>query len=143
MGRNCLVEYLTPECATCPDWKNTATECGCGIRAPIMECPAFARMYEQENGSIVEDYFPKLPDAIYMNTAGGDTIRMDACNNYCYTKAYYPTGNFPQEKLGTNIRRLKIVNAPFYIDGKAFGTTTRLFEYLLRSGKYQKYPYSD
>ena len=140
MGRSCLDGYLTPECAKCPDWKNTPTECGCGIRAPIMECPHFAKMYTEEE-SYIESYALKLPSAIYTNTTGGETLLMEACSNSCYSKGYYPTGNFPQEELTTKIRKIKFVTAPFHVDGKTFATTRSLFKYLLSSGRYFKYPF--
>ena len=140
MSKNCLEGYLTPECKTCPDWRNTATECGCAIHAPIMSCRHFAKVYSNENESSKSSK-NNLPSAIFMNTSGGETLLIEACSEYCYSKGYYPTGNFPKEELSTKIRRLKIVNAPFYVEGKAFGTTNSLFDYLLKTGRYFKYPY--
>jgi hypothetical protein len=49
MPKNCLVEYLTDHCATCPDWKDgtNGSGIGCGTHFPIMRCPHFAKMYEE------------------------------------------------------------------------------------------------
>lgn len=47
--KNCLEEYLTEHCWKCVDWKDgTDGSFGCGIRAPIMCCEHFAKMFEEE-----------------------------------------------------------------------------------------------
>lgn len=44
---NCLDGYLTPECKTCPCWRNDNQSVGCAINIPIMYCPHYASMVEQ------------------------------------------------------------------------------------------------
>lgn len=48
--RSCFDGYLTPECANCPDWADGTDErgFGCATTVPIMWCPAFARMVEED-----------------------------------------------------------------------------------------------
>lgn len=50
MPRSVFDGYLVPECETCPDWEDGVNSdgLGCGAHFPIMECPYFARMYEEE-----------------------------------------------------------------------------------------------
>lgn len=50
MPKNCLEEYLTEGCPTCPDWADGTDDrgIGCATRWPIMECPHFAKMYNEE-----------------------------------------------------------------------------------------------
>lgn len=36
---------LTSECANCPFWRDTETECGCAFPRPIDECKAFSDEY--------------------------------------------------------------------------------------------------
>lgn len=48
MPKNCLVEFLTEDCERCPFWSSIENSVGCCIPAPIMECPSFAKMYEEE-----------------------------------------------------------------------------------------------
>lgn len=51
MGRNCLEEFLTDKCEHCPFWEDGSNgRVGCAIPAPIMACPAFAKMYNIEQG---------------------------------------------------------------------------------------------
>lgn len=54
MGRNCLEEFLTDKCKHCPFWWDGSNTpgVGCGIPAPIMMCPAFAEMYNREEGVV-------------------------------------------------------------------------------------------
>lgn len=49
--KNCLEEYLTEKCHTCPFWSDGSdkTCVGCCIPASIMECKYFAKMYYEEN----------------------------------------------------------------------------------------------
>lgn len=48
--KSCLDGYLTPECKNCPDWADGTDNrgIGCATHHPIMWCPAFAKMYEEE-----------------------------------------------------------------------------------------------
>lgn len=48
---------LTKECANCPWWKNTETECGCARPTPIDDCEAFTNRYNSEEVEEVEDDF--------------------------------------------------------------------------------------
>lgn len=43
-------EYLTEHCAECVDWRDGQDDngTGCFLNAPIMECPHFAKMYNEE-----------------------------------------------------------------------------------------------
>ncbi len=52
--KNCLEEYLTDKCAVCIFWADGTDDrgIGCAIPAPIMECPAFAKMYAEETKKI-------------------------------------------------------------------------------------------
>lgn len=43
--------YLTPACATCPDWEDGTDPnkgFGCGTHYPISWCPHFAKMEKEE-----------------------------------------------------------------------------------------------
>ena len=53
MPKSCLDGYLTDKCAGCPFWSDGSDDrsIGCNIPAPIMRCPAFAKMYDEENGT--------------------------------------------------------------------------------------------
>lgn len=48
--RNCLEGYLTESCENCPFWADGTDErgIGCAIPVPIMSCPYFAKVCEQE-----------------------------------------------------------------------------------------------
>ena len=49
MGRCCLTGYLTEECKTCPWWADGSNGAiGCAYPGPIMNCEAFAKMYEED-----------------------------------------------------------------------------------------------
>lgn len=50
MGKNCLVEYLTPACATCPNWADGTDDrgIGCATHYPIMWCEHFSKMCQEE-----------------------------------------------------------------------------------------------
>ena len=50
MAKNCLDGYLTPGCATCPDWANGSDDrgIGCATHYPIMWCGHFAKMFNEE-----------------------------------------------------------------------------------------------
>ncbi len=50
MPKSCLDGYLTDGCKTCPDWADGTGErgIGCATHLPIMLCPHFKAMYEQE-----------------------------------------------------------------------------------------------
>lgn len=50
MGKNCFEEYLTDKCSTCKHWRNDENSVGCCCPFPIMECDAFAKMTEKEEG---------------------------------------------------------------------------------------------
>lgn len=43
---NCLKGYLTPACATCPDWADGSDDrgIGCACHFPIGDCEHFAEM---------------------------------------------------------------------------------------------------
>lgn len=45
-NHNCFDGYLTPGCATCPDWADGTDDrgIGCACSFPIGECPHFAEM---------------------------------------------------------------------------------------------------
>lgn len=48
--KSCFDGYLTEHCAECEDWHNGEDGCvGCATRQPIMECPHFAKMMEDES----------------------------------------------------------------------------------------------
>lgn len=60
---------LTKECANCPWWKDTETECGCSRPTPIDECEAYAREYnseEIEDEEYFDDYFDECGYNPYM-----------------------------------------------------------------------------
>ena len=47
--KNCLEEYLTDHCKECADWRDGRDGTfGCAINGPIMWCPHFAKMVEEE-----------------------------------------------------------------------------------------------
>lgn len=48
--RNCLEGYLTEKCQGCPFLADGTDDrgIGCAIPAPIMKCPAFAKMCKEE-----------------------------------------------------------------------------------------------
>lgn len=51
MPKNCLDGYLTIACSICPDWADgTEPEkgFGCATSRPIMDCPFFRKMFEDE-----------------------------------------------------------------------------------------------
>lgn len=50
MPKSCLDGYLTPDCATCPDWRDgtKGTAIGCATRVPIDWCPSFKKVYEED-----------------------------------------------------------------------------------------------
>lgn len=59
--KNCLEEYLTEKCANCPFWADGTDNrgIGCVIPAPIMYCPYFAKMFnEQETQRKMEKVLP-------------------------------------------------------------------------------------
>lgn len=51
--RSCLEGYLTEKCSGCPFWLDGTDNrgIGCNIPAPIMDCPAFAKMFKEEESS--------------------------------------------------------------------------------------------
>ena len=54
MAKSCFDGYLTDECANCPDWKNGNEDgygLGCYTKYPIMLCPYFKKMFEEERKS--------------------------------------------------------------------------------------------
>ena len=51
MPKSCFDGYLTDECKNCPDWKdrdNNDGVFGCATKLPIMLCPYFKKMLEQD-----------------------------------------------------------------------------------------------
>ena len=48
--KNCFDGYLTEGCKTCPDWADGTDDrgIGCACHFPIMRCPHFAKMYNEE-----------------------------------------------------------------------------------------------
>ena len=54
MGKNCLEEYLTESCQNCEFWRNDETACGCNCPFPIMQCEAFAKMYNEAEQALAE-----------------------------------------------------------------------------------------
>lgn len=49
--RNCLEEYLTPDCAACEFWADGSDPMrgiGCAAPFPIMHCESFAEQYEKD-----------------------------------------------------------------------------------------------
>ena len=50
MPKSCFDGYLTSDCADCPDWSDGEYMgiIGCTASFPIMLCPYFKEMYEQE-----------------------------------------------------------------------------------------------
>ncbi len=138
---NCLEGYLTPECASCPYWADGSDPnrgIGCACNFPIMECKAFAEMWEKENSTSLDPYFDlqsDLPKAIYTVTKNGEVIVMEANTFTQYTKGYYRTSDINATDH-TNIRRVKYVKLPVYIDGTVYTTTDKLFMHLLNTGRY-------
>ena len=58
--KNCLEEYLTEHCCKCVDWKDgTDGTYGCAINGPIMWCPYFAKMFEEEEAKRREQFNEK------------------------------------------------------------------------------------
>lgn len=57
MGKSCLDGYLTPECATCPDWSDgvDGKPIGCNTSMPIMWCKAFAKMFNEREPTTTEE----------------------------------------------------------------------------------------
>ena len=141
MGRNCLVEYLTPACATCPEWLDGANGngIGCGTHRPIMECNAFREMWEAENQTL-EKKMMNLPAAIYIETANGEIILTEATSSKGYTKGYYSTERDPITNRRM-LRRLKCVNLPVHPDGYGvpISYTHTLFEFLQKEKGYKLY----
>ena len=141
MGRNCLVEYLTPACATCPDWLDGTNGhgVGCGIHGPIMDCRAFREMWESEN-KVQEKEMMNLPLAIYLETTNGEIILMEATSSKEYTKGYYSTERDPITNRRM-IRRVKYVNLPVHPDGYGvpISYVHTLFEFLQTKKGYKLY----
>ena len=139
MSRSCFDGYLTSECASCSFWKNDIDCFGCGATFPIMHCDAFAKRYAEEAKDAPTDrYFDlisELPKAIYTTTKNGEIIVMEANNSTFYTKAYYNTSDISLANH-TNIRRIKHVKLPVYIDGTVYTTTNKLFMHLLNTMRY-------
>lgn len=48
--KNCWDGYLTEKCANCPFWADSTDDrgIGCAIPAPIMGCPYFAKMFNEQ-----------------------------------------------------------------------------------------------
>lgn len=65
MPRSCLDGYLTDGCRTCPDWADGTDNrgIGCACHFPIMHCPHFAAMYEQEEREEREEQERRAEDA--------------------------------------------------------------------------------
>ena len=55
---------LTKECANCPWWKDTETECGCARPTPIDDCEAFVNRYNSEEIED-EEYFDDYDECGY------------------------------------------------------------------------------
>ena len=55
--KSCFDGYLTEACATCPDWADGSDErgLGCATHYPIMECPHFARVFNEEQSNHEEE----------------------------------------------------------------------------------------
>lgn len=54
MSKSCFDGYLTDGCAECPDWcdgSDPTRGIGCGTCMPIMWCPHFAKMVEEDENS--------------------------------------------------------------------------------------------
>lgn len=47
--KNCLEEYSTEKCESCPFWADGTDDrgIGCAIPAPIMDCSCFAKMFNE------------------------------------------------------------------------------------------------
>lgn len=58
MPRSCFDGYLTPECFNCPDWKDGSDgkSFGCGCSFPIMLCPHFKKVYEEDKAKGDKQY---------------------------------------------------------------------------------------
>ena len=138
MAKSCLDGYLTNECALCDYWKNDFDGCGCAAPFPIMNCNAFAKMYNEEESISTDRYFHQhsdLPKAIYTVTKSGEIIVMEANNFMQCTKAYYHTSDIQATDHNT-IRRIKHITLPVHIDGAVYTTTDKLFMHLLMTGRY-------
>ena len=50
MPKSCFDGYLTEGCKTCPDWADGSDDrgIGCACHFPIMQCPHFAKMFNEE-----------------------------------------------------------------------------------------------
>ena len=142
MSRNCLEGYLTPGCANCPDWRY-GTEghgIGCAIRAPIMECPHFRKVYEEDARREDEKRKVDLPDPIYKETANGEIMLVEACDEHSYTKGYYTTDK-PEETNPMNIRRVKHIRLPQSVaSGRRFSDVHNMFTYLQQTEGYKPFP---
>lgn len=70
MSKNCFVEYLTEACGTCICWSNgTADSCiGCCAPFPIMECEAFAKIYNEEEQKRERQIISRLEKKIVFYT---------------------------------------------------------------------------
>lgn len=73
------------------------------------------------------------------NQHAKEIIRMHATSKTTYDKYYCPIGLTP-DGAPKPIRRTKQVKLPVAIDGKKFGTTAELWEYLLESSQYSRAP---
>lgn len=59
MALNCLEGYLTPACASCPDWAdgtNPNRGVGCASHFPIMDCPHFRNACEEEEKKYYKEH---------------------------------------------------------------------------------------
>lgn len=59
MALNCLEGYLTPACASCPDWAdgtNPKRGVGCACHFPIMQCPHFRKACEEEEKKYYKEH---------------------------------------------------------------------------------------
>lgn len=82
MGKSCLDGYLTEECKKCPDWTNNKDSIGCACCFPIMECKAFAKMYNEREQNRCD--------------IDGSNCTNDMNCDSCPTASYYsdPQGSF-------------------------------------------------
>lgn len=66
MPKNCLEEYLTESCAKCAYWSDGTKEpcTGCCAPFPIMECNAFADMYNRKEREKEEKIISSLKNKI-------------------------------------------------------------------------------
>lgn len=88
MPKNCLVEYLTPACASCPDWADGTDNrgIGCATHFPIMECVHFAKMYQEESESLQIckdcDFYNKAEKICTFS--GKHTARKNKCSEFTW-----------------------------------------------------------